>query len=71
MRAAHAIEDFDEPVTLVWGSDDQLFPLDHAKRLAAAFPHARLVEVPDSSAFVMIDAPKQLAVEIATVIDTL
>jgi pimeloyl-ACP methyl ester carboxylesterase len=70
MRAAQAIEDFGKPVTLVWGSDDQLFPLDHAKRLAAAFPHARLIEVPDSSAFVMIDAPEQLAAEIAAMIDT-
>jgi pimeloyl-ACP methyl ester carboxylesterase len=28
LRAAPAIEAFDKPVTLAWGTDDQLFPLD-------------------------------------------
>lgn len=64
LRASTAIEQFDGPVTLVWGADDKLFPLDHARRLAAAFPRARLVEIPDCSTYVMLDAPKQLAAEI-------
>jgi pimeloyl-ACP methyl ester carboxylesterase len=62
--AAPAIEAFDKPVTLVWGTEDQLFPLDHARRLQAAFPHATLTEIPDSSTFVMLDAPRQLAAAI-------
>jgi pimeloyl-ACP methyl ester carboxylesterase len=61
LRAAPAIEAFDRPVTLTWGTEDQLFPLDHARRLRDAFPHARLVEIPHSSTFVMLDAPKELA----------
>ena len=61
LRAAPAIEAFDKPVTLTWGTEDQLFPLDHARRLRDAFPHATLIEIPDSSAFVMIDAPRELA----------
>ena len=61
LRATKAIEQFDKPVTLVWGTEDKLFPLDHAKRLANAFPNAQLIEVPDSSTYVMIDAPQQLA----------
>ena len=64
LRAAPAIEAFDKPVTLAWGAEDQLFPLDHARRLLAAFPHANLVEIPDSSTFVMLDAPQQLAAAI-------
>ena len=64
LRAAPAIEAFDKPVTLVWGTEDQLFPLDHARRLQAAFPHATLTEIPDSSTFVMLDAPRQLAAAI-------
>jgi pimeloyl-ACP methyl ester carboxylesterase len=64
LRAAAAIEAFDKPVTLAWGTEDQLFPLDHARRLLAAFPHAALVEIPDSSTFVMLDAPQQLAAAI-------
>jgi pimeloyl-ACP methyl ester carboxylesterase len=61
LRAAPAIEAFDRPVTLTWGTEDTLFPLDHARRLRDAFPHATLIEIPDCSAFVMLDAPKVLA----------
>jgi pimeloyl-ACP methyl ester carboxylesterase len=61
LRAAPAIEAFDRPVTLVWGTDDKLFPLDHARRLCDAFPNATLIEIPDCSAFVMLDAPGVLA----------
>jgi pimeloyl-ACP methyl ester carboxylesterase len=61
LRAAPAIAAFDRPVTLPWGTEDQLFPLDHARRLRDAFPHATLIEIPDSSTFVMLDAPGKLA----------
>ncbi|MCT7657080.1 alpha/beta fold hydrolase [Mycobacterium deserti] len=61
LRAASAIEAFDRPVALTWGTDDDLFPLDHARRLHDAFPNATLIEVPYCSAFVMLDAPKVLA----------
>jgi len=61
LRAAPAIEAFDRPVTLTWGIEDKLFPLDHARRLRDAFPQAILTEVPDSSAFVMLDAPAAVA----------
>ncbi|MGA9491778.1 MAG: alpha/beta fold hydrolase [Mycobacterium sp.] len=64
LRAAPAIEAFDRPVILPWGTEDQLFPLDHARRLRDAFPNATLIEIPDCSAFVMLDAPKKLAVAI-------
>jgi pimeloyl-ACP methyl ester carboxylesterase len=61
MRAASAIEAFDRPVTLTWGTEDELFPLDHAYRLRDAFPRATLIEISDCSAFVMLDAPQKLA----------
>jgi pimeloyl-ACP methyl ester carboxylesterase len=61
MRAAPAIEAFDRPVTLAWGTEGELFPLDHARRLRDAFPRATLIEIPDCSAFVMLDAPDVLA----------
>jgi pimeloyl-ACP methyl ester carboxylesterase len=61
LRAAPAIEAFGKPVTLAWGVEDQLFPLDHGRRLQEAFPHADLIEIPDSSTYVMLDAPKLLA----------
>jgi pimeloyl-ACP methyl ester carboxylesterase len=61
LRAAPAIEAFDKPVTLTWGTEDQLFPIDHGRRLRDAFPHATLIEIPDCSTFVMLDAPGKLA----------
>ena len=61
LRATPAIEAFDRPVTLAWGVEDKLFPLDHALRLRDAFPRATLIEIPDCSAFVMLDAPRMLA----------
>jgi pimeloyl-ACP methyl ester carboxylesterase len=61
MRATPAIEAFDRPVTLAWGTQDKLFPIDHARRLRDAFPNATLIEIPDCSAFVMLDAPGVLA----------
>src|SRR6202012_2183862 len=60
LRAAPAIEAFDRPVTLTWGTEDQLFPLDQAHRLRDAFPHATLIEIAGSSTFVMLDAPREL-----------
>lgn len=61
LRAASAIEAFGRPVILVWGTDDDLFPLEHGRRLRDAFPNASLIEIPDCSAFVMLDAPARLA----------
>jgi len=65
LGAASAIERFDRPVHLVWGLHDELFPLAHGRRLAEAFPHGMLTEVPNSSAFVMLDAPVAVAEAIA------
>jgi pimeloyl-ACP methyl ester carboxylesterase len=67
LRATPAIEAFDRPVTLAWGTEDELFPLDHALRLRDAFPRATLIEIPDCSAFVMLDAPQKLAEAIRNV----
>jgi pimeloyl-ACP methyl ester carboxylesterase len=64
LRAAPAIEAFDKPVTLTWGTDDDLFPLSHAYRLRDAFPRATLTEIADCSTFVMADAPQELAAAI-------
>jgi pimeloyl-ACP methyl ester carboxylesterase len=56
---------FDRPVLLCWGAKDPFFRLAHARRLAATFPDARLVEIPDARTFVPLDQPTRLADEIA------
>jgi pimeloyl-ACP methyl ester carboxylesterase len=58
---AARLHEFDRPVLIAWAPEDRFFPIDHARRLAAIFPDARLVEVPDSYAFVSLDQPKRLA----------
>ncbi len=55
---------FGGPVRLVWGTDDPFFTLDLARRLAAAFGDAEVVEVPGARTFVPLDAPDRLAAEI-------
>ncbi len=55
------LHEFERPVLLAWAPEDRFFPIDHARRLAAIFPDARLAEVPDAYAFVSLDQPKRLA----------
>jgi pimeloyl-ACP methyl ester carboxylesterase len=66
LTAAREIPGFDRPVLLVWGDDDsRFFPLAHAERLAAGFPHATLVPVPGARTWVPIDNPSAVADAIA------
>lgn len=60
LEAAEKLRTFDKPVLLVWANEDRTFPLRLARRLAALLPDARLVEVPDSYAFVPEDQPALL-----------
>jgi len=55
------LHDFDRPVLIAWAPEDRFFPVDHARRLAAVFPNARLVEIADSYTFVSLDQPERLA----------
>jgi pimeloyl-ACP methyl ester carboxylesterase len=57
---------FTRPVLLLWGTGDRFFPLPLARRLAAAFPGARLVEVDGGHTFLPLDAPDRIASEIST-----
>ena len=51
----------------MWGTADPYFPLDLARRLAAAFPNAEIVEVEGARTFVPLDAPDRVAAEIVAV----
>jgi len=48
---------FPGPVRVVWGTRDRHFTLELGRRLAAAFPRARLDEVAGATTFVSIDRP--------------
>jgi len=65
LRAAERLRSFARPVLLVWGESDPFFTVALAERLAAVFPEARLVPVPNARTFVSLDQPTQVAEEIA------
>jgi pimeloyl-ACP methyl ester carboxylesterase len=52
---------FDRPVLIAWAPEDRFFRIADARRLAALFPDARVVEIPDSRTFISWDQPDRLA----------
>ena len=58
---------FTKPVTIVWGQRDRAFTPALGRRLAALFPNAALIEVPEARTFVSLDAPAAVIDAIATV----
>jgi pimeloyl-ACP methyl ester carboxylesterase len=58
---------FAKPVTIVWGQGDRCFTPALGRRLAAEFPKATLIEVPEARTFVSLDAPAAVVDAIATV----
>ena len=55
------LAEFAKPVLIAWAREDPFFPVEHAHRLAAIFPQARVVEIDDAHAFVSLDQPARLA----------
>lgn len=65
LEAARRLGSFDRPVLLAWATEDRVFPLRYAERLAGALPDARLERIEDSYTFVPEDRPEALADAIA------
>jgi pimeloyl-ACP methyl ester carboxylesterase len=61
---------FEGPVRLVWGTRDKHFTIELGRRLAAAFPHARLDEIADATTFVSIDRPDAVVRAVREVLAT-
>jgi pimeloyl-ACP methyl ester carboxylesterase len=57
VAAEPGLRRFDRPVRIVWGAADRFLTLATARRLVDTFPDAALIEVPNVSTFVPIDAP--------------
>jgi pimeloyl-ACP methyl ester carboxylesterase len=66
VEAAEKLKSFDKPVLLAWASEDKLFPVEYARRLASELPHATLEEIPDTYTFIAEDQPERLAETIAS-----
>jgi pimeloyl-ACP methyl ester carboxylesterase len=67
--AVPAIRKWSKPVLVVWGTQDELFPVSHGQRLADAFSDATLRLVEGSSTYVMVDRPVETADAIAAFVD--
>ncbi len=61
VAAAPHLHDFAGPARIVWGTADRSFTLDTGRRLAHAFADGQLLEVPDVSTFLPVDAPAAVA----------
>ena len=60
LAAAKAFPTFAKPVLLAWTTEDRLFPLELAYRLAGLLPQATVVTIDDSYTFVPEDQPELL-----------
>jgi pimeloyl-ACP methyl ester carboxylesterase len=65
LAAAERFGEFDKPVLIAWASEDRFFKVSFARRLADAFPDARLELIEDSYTFVPLDQPARLVQLIA------
>jgi pimeloyl-ACP methyl ester carboxylesterase len=61
LAAATHFGAFQAPVLIAWSRDDRFFPLAHAQRLQADFPHAELCLIDDAYTFSPLDNPAALA----------
>lgn len=61
LAAAEEFPKFTKPVLLAWASEDKLFPVSLAQRLAAVLPDATVTMIDDSYTFVPMDRPEPLA----------
>ena len=66
IEAAQKLESFKKPVLLAWATEDKLFPLEYARRLAESVPDGTLEEIEDSYTFIPEDQPERLADVIAS-----
>jgi pimeloyl-ACP methyl ester carboxylesterase len=69
LRAAERLPEFERPALIAWSADDAFFPLDDARRLAAAIPDSRLEVIEGARTFSMLDRPERLAALIDDFLD--
>jgi pimeloyl-ACP methyl ester carboxylesterase len=55
---ARALRPLDLPALVIWGDRDPFIPSSQADKQREAFPHARIVKVPDGGHWIHIDHPR-------------
>jgi pimeloyl-ACP methyl ester carboxylesterase len=58
---AGLIEGWRKQTLIVWSREDPVFPIEHARRFAAALAAARIVELDDCYSFTPEDQPVAVA----------
>ncbi len=61
--ATAALGSFRRPVLVVWDSEGKMMPSEQGRQLAASFPDAHFVELPDCFTLIPLDQPEALARE--------
>ena len=56
------------PTLILWGEEDRLFPLEHAKAFQAAIPGASLAVLPDCGHVPPLDAPEAFVMAVTRVL---
>lgn len=69
VAATSRLENFRKSVLVMWGAQDRVMPRASGLRLAASFPDARFVEVPDSGTLIPLDQPDAFADELRRFIE--
>ena len=59
------------PVLLLWGEQDKVIPLSHARAFAAAIPGSKLITYADAGHLPMEETPEQVARDIDVWIQSL
>ena len=59
--STHLLSSFHFPVVLVHGDSDSLIPIDRAREVKIALPHAHLVEIPGAGHMPMMEAKEKMA----------
>jgi pimeloyl-ACP methyl ester carboxylesterase len=66
LDAAARLGGFTRPALVAWSADDEFFPVEDGRRLAAALPNAQLHVIENARTFSMLDQPDRLADLIGT-----
>ncbi|MEV6600714.1 alpha/beta hydrolase [Actinoplanes sp. NPDC051346] len=64
MDAAERLSGFTKPALVLWGPENVMMRPENGRRLAAALPRGRLVEVADGFTLMPEDQPRVCAEEI-------
>lgn len=60
-RLRSKLHNISAPVSLVWGDDDDIFPVSCARRIIECLPQARLVTIPRCGHWAPLDAAEEVA----------